>query len=203
MAMSELMMMHHAGQLAFVERNYAVAESILRAAAERGHPHSQCWLGLLYELGRGVLRTSNWPSNGITKRQPRITPTHKLQSAAAMIGASASPKTMVKPSSGFKKAAEAGFADGQYELGQMYEIGTGVPLDYEKSFYWYSKAAAQGLALAQNRLGAAYAEGKGVTLDDRRAFEWFSKAAEQGHADSQGILGTMYATGHGVLKTTR
>jgi hypothetical protein len=46
--------MYHAAQLAFAERNYVMAESLLRAADERGHPNSQCMLGLLYELGRAV-----------------------------------------------------------------------------------------------------------------------------------------------------
>jgi TPR repeat protein len=50
----ELMAMYLAAQLAFFERNYALAESMVRAAAEEGHPNSQCMLGLLYELGRGV-----------------------------------------------------------------------------------------------------------------------------------------------------
>ena len=54
MAVDELMTMYHAAQFAFGERNYEVAASILRAAAGRGHPDSQCMLGLLYELGRGV-----------------------------------------------------------------------------------------------------------------------------------------------------
>ena len=54
MAINELMTMYHAAQFAFFEGNYEIAESILRAAAGRGHPNSQCMLGLLYELGRGV-----------------------------------------------------------------------------------------------------------------------------------------------------
>jgi TPR repeat protein len=43
-----------AGQSAFFEGNYAVAESILRVGAEQGHSHSQCMFGLLHELGAGA-----------------------------------------------------------------------------------------------------------------------------------------------------
>ncbi len=38
----------------------------------------------------------------------------------------------------------------------MYELGDGIPQDYEKAFYWFSKAAEQGDAGAQQILDLYY-----------------------------------------------
>jgi len=38
----------------------------------------------------------------------------------------------------------------QYSLGMMYEIGQGVPQDYQLAYVWNSVAAANGLAEAVN-----------------------------------------------------
>lgn len=49
----------------------------------------------------------------------------------------------------YKKAAEQGNAEAQYELGQMYYFGKGVATDCVQVDYWYKKAAAQGHKMAQ------------------------------------------------------
>jgi TPR repeat protein len=45
--------------------------------------------------------------------------------------------------------AEAGDVDAQYNLGQMYRRGQGVPQDYAETVKWYRLAAEQGNADAQ------------------------------------------------------
>ena len=84
--------------------------------------------------------------------------------------------------------AEQGVAKAQYNLGECYYEGIGVPQDYKQAVYWYSKAAEQGLAEAQYNLGLCYDEGKGVTPDYKQAVYWLSKAAKQGYADAQELL---------------
>ena len=88
----------------------------------------------------------------------------------------------------FKKAAEQGQANAQYNLGLMYYNGEGVTRDLKQAVYWYQKAAEQGDASAQNNLGVMYGEGEGVTRDAKQAVYWFEKAAEQGDAEAQRIL---------------
>ena len=88
----------------------------------------------------------------------------------------------------------------QYEQGDMYYYGKGVPTDYEKAIEWYEKAAEQGHEEAQYALGLMYQNGKGVAQDDQQAFEWYRKAAEQGHSDAQNHLGRMYKYGEGVAQ---
>ena len=52
----------------------------------------------------------------------------------------------------YRKAAEQGDADAQYNLGISYDRGEGVPQDYVEAVKWYRKAAEQGDADAQNKL---------------------------------------------------
>ncbi len=80
----------------------------------------------------------------------------------------------------FLPFAEQGDAAAQYNLGLMYDVGTGVPQDYKKALIWYTKAAEQGYVWAQYNLGLMYAEGKGVPEDYKQALIWYTKAAEQG-----------------------
>ena len=44
----------------------------------------------------------------------------------------------------FRKAAEQGDAEAQFNLGAMYAKGEGVPEDYVRAFAWFNLAAAQG-----------------------------------------------------------
>jgi TPR repeat protein len=98
----------------------------------------------------------------------------------------------------YRKAAEQGEAEAQFQLGLMYERGTEVTKDEQQALKWIRKAAEQGLADAQNQLGIMYY--KSVTLDDKEAIKWFRKSAEQGLAQAQFYLGMMYRLGEGVTQ---
>ncbi|EQD55121.1 Sel1 domain protein repeat-containing protein, partial [mine drainage metagenome] len=65
----------------------------------------------------------------------------------------------------------------QYNLGNMYDHGHGVPQDYAEARKWWRLAAQQGYDVAQNNLGAMYANGQGVTQDDAKAVKWYWRAA--------------------------
>ena len=52
----------------------------------------------------------------------------------------------------FRPLADKGIAAAQYNLGQMYLFGQGVPQDYKTAVKWYRLAAKQGLASAQRAL---------------------------------------------------
>jgi TPR repeat protein len=99
-----------------------------------------------------------------------------------------------------RKAAEAGDAVAQYNLGLMYHDGEGVPEDYAEAFKWFRKAAEQRYAKAQYSLGDMYYKGRGVPQDIAEAMKWYRKAAEQGHALAQVTLGASYSVGRSVPK---
>jgi len=100
----------------------------------------------------------------------------------------------------YRKAAERGDAMAQFNLGNMYLEGIGVPQNDKLAADWFRKAAEQGYAPAQNNLGALYMEGRNVPQDYKQAVDWFRKAAEQGDAGAQTNLGALYANGVGVAK---
>src|ERR1035437_6413735 len=79
-----------------------------------------------------------------------------------------------------KAMAEAGHAQAQFDLGCMYDSGTGVPQSYDEALKWWAKAAEKGHAVAQNNLGLMYAAGISVARDYAKAAEWYGKAADQG-----------------------
>jgi TPR repeat protein len=99
----------------------------------------------------------------------------------------------------WRKSAEQGVAEAQYELGGLYFDGQGVPQDYSQAAVWYRKAAEQNDAMmAQYKLGLLYFEGQGVPQDYTQAAAWWRKSAEQGDLQAQWSLGLLYLDGQGV-----
>ena len=98
----------------------------------------------------------------------------------------------------WRPLADQGNAGAQYNLGNMYDKGQGVPQDYAAAVSWYRKAADQGDADAQFNLALKYENGQGVPQDYAAAVSWYRKAADQGNANAQGNLGVMYHNGQGV-----
>ena len=98
----------------------------------------------------------------------------------------------------YKQLATQGDVRAEYRLGQLYESGGGVPLDYVTAISWYKKAAEKGHQGAQYNLGFLYYQGKGTRLEYVQAAMWWRRAAEQGNPNAQSMLGMMCAEGKGV-----
>lgn len=97
-----------------------------------------------------------------------------------------------------RERANAGDAQAQNLLGNMYVVGKNLPQDYATARQWYEKAADQGNAAAQYNLGALYHNGQGVSRDYATARGWYEKAAAQGFSQAQVNLGVLYYNGLGV-----
>lgn len=75
-----------------------------------------------------------------------------------------------------------------YQLGKLYETGTGVQRDDRIAFRLYEYAAVNGFADAQYSLGLMYSDERcPVNVDDAQqmAMYWLEQAAEQGHRDAR------------------
>jgi TPR repeat protein len=94
-----------------------------------------------------------------------------------------------------KAKADAGNAEAQFDLGQLFYDGWGVPADYASAVKWWREAAKQGHARARNNLGNCYRMGRGVLRDDFEAWKLFRVAAFQGLAEAQANLAGMYGEG--------
>ena len=73
-------------------------------------------------------------------------------------------------------AAEAGDAEAQTNVGEIFERGLGGEPNYEAALIWYRKSADQGNARAQFALGTLYEQGLGVERDQREALNWYRLA---------------------------
>ena len=80
----------------------------------------------------------------------------------------------------WKPLAEQGNADAQFNLGVMYDNGTGVLQNYKTAAKWYELSAKQGDISAQSNLGVMYEKGQGVLQDYVRAHMWFNIASISG-----------------------
>ena len=99
---------------------------------------------------------------------------------------------------GLRSLATEGDAAAQFDLGDRYFTGEGVPQDDGEALRWFRLAAAQGHARAQASLGFMYATGEGVPQDDGEAARWYRLAADQGYAAAQFSLGVKHFSGEGV-----
>ena len=93
--------------------------------------------------------------------------------------------------------AEAGDADAQLFIANIYQEGRGVEKNYTQAAYWLRKAGLKGSLRAETELGHLFEEGLGVPKSDLVAIEWYRKAALKGDAIAQYNLGLFYATGRG------
>ena len=95
-------------------------------------------------------------------------------------------------------AAEKGDTAAQGLLGQMYNAGWGVPVDYKEAFKWWSRAAAGGSTDALWGLGLLYDDGKGVARDSKKAAELWRQGSERGNIKATVNLAFLYEEGRGV-----
>ena len=107
-------------------------------------------------------------------------------------------KNLAEDAKAYRERAERGDPRSQYDLGNSYAYGWGVPKNDYEAVLWYRRAAEQGYARGEYALSFMYYKGKGVPRDYSEAIQWVRKAAVQGYAKAQHALGHSYAEGQGV-----
>ncbi len=96
----------------------------------------------------------------------------------------------------WRPLAVAGDADAQFNLGQAYKLGRGVPIDLNQAEGWYRKAALQGHVQAEDNYGLVmFQNGK-----RQEALPWIDKSANRGDPRAQYILGTALFNGDMMAK---
>jgi hypothetical protein len=92
--------------------------------------------------------------------------------------------------------AVAGDADAQFNLGQAYKLGRGVPLDPALAESWFRKAALQGHVQAQDNYALAlFQAGRKA-----EAVPYLEKSVARGEPRTQLVYGTMLFNGDGVAR---
>jgi TPR repeat protein len=94
----------------------------------------------------------------------------------------------------WRPLAEAGDADAQFNLGQAYRLGRGVPLDLSVAKIWFERAARSGHVDAETTLGLlTFQNGDRVA-----GLKWLKAAADQGEPRALLVYGTALFNGDGV-----
>lgn len=91
----------------------------------------------------------------------------------------------------WRPLALAGDADAQFNLGQAYKLGRGVPADLVQAEAWYRRAAKQGHLQAEDNLGLVL-----FTANRRQeAMPFILASAARGEPRAQYVLGTAHFNG--------
>lgn len=92
--------------------------------------------------------------------------------------------------------AVAGDADAQFNMGQAYKLGRGVPMDLNAAEDWFRRAAEQGHWQAGDNYGLI------LFQNNRReeAMPYITASARRGEPRAQYVLGTAYFNGDIVAK---
>jgi hypothetical protein len=94
----------------------------------------------------------------------------------------------------WRPLAEGGDADAQFNLGQAYRLGRGVPLDLSAAKLWFERAARRGHVDAETTLGLlTFQNGDRV-----EGLKWLKAAADQGEPRALLVYGTALFNGDGV-----
>jgi TPR repeat protein len=145
----------------------AEMEKLLRTAAELDHPDAIYWLSHLYPNG--------------TERDALLVKAGELGSREAQrdlgalyaTGGWTGPHDAVRAAEWYRRAAERGHADAQYNLGFMYLLGEGVTSDAAEGLRWLRLAADQGEESSFRLLADLYRNGYyGVSIDPAQAARW-------------------------------
>ena len=96
----------------------------------------------------------------------------------------------------WRPLADRGDADAQFNLGQAYRLGRGVPLNLAMAKSWFEKAASNGHLDAQTTLGLLLFQ-NGNQAD---GLKWLRQAAEKGEPRALLVYGTALYNGDGVTQ---
>lgn len=92
--------------------------------------------------------------------------------------------------------AENGDADAQFNLGQAYRLGKGVPINLGSAKSWFQRAAVHGHLDAETTLGLLLFQ-NGYQAE---GLKWLKQAAEQNEPRAQLVYGTALYNGDGVTE---
>lgn len=158
--------------------DYQAAAKWFQEAANQGVVEAKFNLSNLYESGTGVPRDTG-KAIALLEEAAAMGDIIAAFNAGSLLseGRSDFQKDIPRAIRWYLKAADAGYASAQYNLGWIYTQGVGVPKDWPAAATWFAKAAAQGQAKAQMDLGTMLASGIGGTHDFAKGILLLKKAA--------------------------
>jgi len=172
----------------------------IKESAEKGDPHAQLELGMIYASGarvyRDLAKAAKWhrkaADQGYAPAQYQVGLDYAHGEGVKMNQAEAA--------KWFRSAAEQGLIEAQYEIGLCHLTGRGLPESGTAAVEWFRKAAGQGSVEAEFQVGNCYFQGTGVPRNIEEGIKWIRSAAEEGLPAAQARLGACYQKGEAVAK---
>ena len=96
----------------------------------------------------------------------------------------------------WRPLAEKGDPDAEFNLGQAYRLGRGVPISLGTAKSWFEKAADAGHLDAETTLGLLLFQNG----EQAEGIKWLRRAAEQGEPRALLVYGTALYNGDGVTQ---
>lgn len=96
----------------------------------------------------------------------------------------------------WRPLAERGDSDAEFNLGQAYRLGRGVPTNLAAAKTWFERSASKGHVDAETTLGLLLFQNG----DQAEGLQWLKKAAEQGEPRAQLVYGTALVNGDSVTQ---
>lgn len=183
-------MMFESGEGGAVDKTKAYQN--IKKASELNNTSATAKLGYFYWSGFGVAKNVNeavrlWKIAG---NQGNSAAQYNMGIVSKQ-GLGGERKSEYNAFSWYRRSADSGNTDGQYETAERYANGTGVSQNFESAYEYYKKAAEGGHEEAQHKLGHVYQRGQGVAKNINQAVYWYQQAARQGNKESQGHLKDM------------
>jgi len=173
------------GKAAFEHGNYALAYSELIEDAQSGNAEAEFMIGEMAAAGLGTPR-----SYALATEWYRLAAAKGYRPADVTLGllylhgaGSEDEPTRVaadpaKAATYLKAAADAGDAEAQSLVGQLYMEGNGVPRDPALAQHYTLAAANHGIAAAEYNAGLLILRDAGPAPDLAEAYKWFALAAQ-------------------------
>lgn len=161
-------------------------------AAEQNLPKAQYYMGIMYQLGFGVERSSSQYIKWLTKAATGGMVNAQFQLAEIYLEGKDVPQDMEQARFWLEKSAEQNHSKAQLYLANFYFQGIGIEPDLDKAKQLLLKAAETD-AQAQYIIGESYYFGNHVAEDKIEAKKWFEKAANNGYERALDFLARYYS----------
>lgn len=176
-------------------KDLAAARGWYQSAATQGYSDASTWLVILDDVeGRDP--------KGVRERLMALAETGNVLAmnnyAFACSEGKGGARDPISAVVWWRKAANAGSAEGAYNVGVSYAQGEGVQKDQEEAVRWYRQAASRGMALAAARLGPMAMLKQAGLQPDAEAVGWLKQAANEGDPVCMLDLGMALAHGLGT-----
>ncbi|KAJ1650532.1 hypothetical protein IWQ61_008690 [Dispira simplex] len=162
-------------------RNIKIAVGLLQKLADQEDPKGCQHLGDLYRIGEHVPQDTQRAFTLYQRAYQKDDPI-----AAFHLGNMYSNGIIIpghqpdhqKAHDYYVRAASAGIAEAQHNLGFMYLTGQGVTKNETMAFEYFKMASVLGMPLAMINLGKMYLEGAGTECDLQAASAWLQKVLQ-------------------------